>query len=340
MLNFNELKKQIQLKYVRVQKHPTEELYIYNYTATAQYERVWNEITLACRGLILDDKGHLVARPFKKFFNLGELENQQIPNLPFEAYEKMDGSLGVSYSINGEFFIATRGSFDSRQALKANELLRKKYHTAVSQMNPDFTYVFEIIYPENRIVLDYGDKEELVLLGIIDTQTGEEQPLADFGFPVVKRYDGITDITALKKLNLDNKEGFVVKYANGFRLKVKFEDYLRLHRIITQVTSYNIWEYLMAGKSLEIILDQVPDEFFDWVKATKKELETNFRAIEEQAKADFKVLATRKETAAYFLTKEYPSILFAMLDGKEYHNIIWSIIKPAYERPFSEKLNK
>jgi len=185
--------------------------------------------------------------------------------------------------------------------------------------------------------LDYGNREELVLLGIIETQTGVELPLEDIGFPVVKNYDGITDITTLKGMEMDNKEGFVVKFSNNFRLKVKFEEYFRLHRIITGVTSYTIWEYLKTGTPMDEVLEQVPDEFYNWAKITKAQLEANFRAIEEKARDEYKVLATRKETAAYFLTKEYPAILFSMLDDKDYTDAIWNMIKPKFERPFVHK---
>lgn len=329
------IRKLIDENYLRVQKHPTEELYIYNYSAKAQYDRLWNEETLSCRGLILDANDRVVARPFPKFFNLGELENQNIPNLPFKVFEKMDGSMGISYSINGEVFIATRGSFISEQAIKATKLLNTKYKKAIPKMNADYTYLFEIIYPKNRIVLDYGNTEALVLLGIIDTQSGEELPLEDIGFPIVKEYDGISDIRQLKALEEDNKEGFVVKFENNFRIKVKFDEYLRLHRIITHVTSYNIWEYLKSGQPLDEILEQVPDEFYNWAKATKQKLETEFAKIETQAKSDFKILDTRKETAAYFKTCKYPKVLFRMLDKREYGEVIWRIIKPEYEKPFA-----
>ena len=99
------LNKMIAEGYVKVAFHPSEDLYIYNYSQTAQYERVWNEVTLQCRGLILDGKGKIIARPFPKFFNLGETENQIIPPLPFEIYEKMDGSLGISYWVDNEMFM-------------------------------------------------------------------------------------------------------------------------------------------------------------------------------------------------------------------------------------------
>ncbi|MFK7982742.1 MAG: T4 RnlA family RNA ligase [Saprospiraceae bacterium] len=333
-MNIIELKDMIAAGYIKVNQHPTEDLFIYNYSETAQFERIWNDITLQCRGLILDGQGRVVARPFPKFFNLEELVNKPIPNLPFEVYEKMDGSLGISYSLDGQIFIATRGSFISEQSAKANELLNTKYITAKAQMNPAITYLFEIIYPENRIVLDYGEKEALVLLGMVETATGKELPLADIGFPIVKKYDGLTDIQALKALAFDNKEGFVIRFSNNYRIKVKFEEYVRIHRIIQQVSSVTIWQNLMAKQSFTEILERVPDEFYTWVKVTKAKLEADYLVIENIAKSEYQELATRKETALYFQTCQYPKILFSMLDGKDYSETIWRYIRPTYTRPF------
>ena len=333
-MKLTELKNMIAAGYVKVNQHPTEDLFIYNYSETAQFERVWNNITLQCRGLILDAQGRVVARHFPKFCNLEELVNEPIPNLPFEVYEKMDGSLGISYIANEEVFIATRGSFISEQSIKATELLNTKYVEAKTQMNPTITYLFEIIYPQNRIVLDYGNKEELILLGMIETATGKELPLADIGFPIVKKYDGLKDLHQLKALAFDNKEGFVVRFSNNFRLKVKFEEYVRIHRIITQVSSITIWENLKAGDSFNEILERVPDEFYQWVEITKAALEKEYQLIENIAKSEYKELATRKKTALYFQTCQYPKILFSMLDGKDYSETIWSYIRPTYKRPF------
>lgn len=334
-MNITALNKMIAARYIKVNQHPTANLYIYNYSETAQFERIWNEVTLQCRGLILDNKGKIVARPFPKFFNLEELVNAPIPNLPFEVYEKMDGSLGISYAIDGAIFIATRGSFISEQSVKANELLNTKYTMSKAQMNPAITYLFEIIYPENRIVLDYGNKEELVLLGMIETATGKELPLVDIGFPIVKKYDGMKDLHQLKTLAFDNKEGFVVKFSNNYRLKVKFEEYVRIHRIMTQVSSITIWENLKAGDSFKEILERVPDEFYNWVKITKAKLEKEYQVIEDIAKSEYKELATRKETALYFQTCQYPKVLFSMLDGKDYSETIWRYVRPTYQRPFT-----
>lgn len=334
-MNINILNQLIEDKLIKVQKHPQADLFIYNYTAKAQFERVWNEWTLACRGLIMDANHNVIARPFAKFFNLGELEDNQIPNEGFEVYDKMDGSLGILYWANEKPFIATRGSFASEQALKGTEMLHNQYAAVIEKLDRNHTYLFEIIYPENRIVVDYGAKEALVLLAVVETATGKEVALPEIGFPLVKRYDGITDFTALSAMEEDNREGFVVKFRNNFRLKVKFEEYVRLHRIITQVTSVTIWEQLKSGDSLDEVLERVPDEFYDWVRDTEQKFRTAYTQIEQEARAEFKVLPTRKETAYYFATQRHRAVLFKMLDDKPYRDIIWKSIKPEFEKPFA-----
>ena len=342
-MNINELNQLITDNYINVNKHPTANLYIYNYTQKAQYERLWNDCTLACRGLIMDKDYNIVARPFKKFFNLGEFENQDVPNESFEVYEKMDGSLGVLYWIDNEVHIASRGSFVSEQAQAATEMLHTQYAEVIPLLDKSKTYLFEIIYPENRIVLDYRNERKLVLLAVIDTKTGSEVETfhetsshKQF-FPTVKRYDGLNDLSKLKLLEEDNKEGFVIKYKNGYRLKVKFDEYQRIHRIVTQVSTLNIWEYLKEGQDLLPILDRVPDEFYDWVKVTHAQLLEKYSEIERQAKIDFKILENRKETALYFQGCKFPSVMFKMLDGQNYEQTIWKMIKPVYQKPFSDK---
>ncbi len=340
MIDLELLKDMINGGFVNVQKHPKYDLFIHNYTPKTQYERVWNDVTLMCRGLILDGACNIVARPFEKFFNLGEQENQVLPNEPFSILEKLDGSLGILYFVDNEAFIATRGSFTSEQSARANAILQSKYAPILRGLDRTKTYLFEIIYPENRIVVDYGALEDLILTAIIDTRTGENLPLMDVGFPMVKAYDGIKDISNLKDLEEANREGFVIQYKSGLRYKVKFEEYLRIHRIVTQVSTINIWEYLAADMSFDAILDRVPDEFYDWVKVTSTDLKAQFEAIEAQCQADFEanstIFETRKEAAAYFLTCRYPAVLFKMLDKKPHDDVIWKLIRPSFQKPFSK----
>lgn len=332
-LNKTLLQELVEQKMVVVQKHPEADLFIYNYSPKVQFAKLWNEVTLQTRGLILDGQMNVVARPFCKFFNLEEHQPSEIPQIPFEVFDKLDGSLGILYWFNDEPLIATRGSFTSDQARHATQVLHKKYKDTFDKLDKKSTYLFEIIYPQNRIVVDYGAMDDLILLTVIDNETGEER-LDDIGFPMVKRFDGINDLQELKALEEENKEGFVVRFKNGLRVKMKFAEYIRLHRIVTGVSNVAIWEYLSEGKPLEDLLEKVPDEFFNWVKATVAELTKQFDAILEESQKAFKPFDIRKEAAEYFKAQKYPSVLFSMLDNKSPHKIIWKMIKPKYSKPF------
>src|SRR5512146_92970 len=109
--------------YVRRQWSPDAHLAILNYTEKATYERVWNDVTKTCRGLIYDvETAEVRARPFRKFFNYGE-PGAELGSLyePASVTNKVDGSLGVLYEGVDGLAIATRGSFTSDQAVHATE---------------------------------------------------------------------------------------------------------------------------------------------------------------------------------------------------------------------------
>jgi RNA ligase len=343
---FELLKQYVDKGWVIKQDHPTLPLSIYNYSRGVQYEKLWDPITLECRGLVLDSDGNLIAKPFPKFFNYEELTEASIPKQTFEVFEKMDGSLGICFFYNDEWHIATRGSFTSEQAIKGRELLNKyKY----KYLATDCTYLFEIIYPENRIVVDYGNDEELVMLTSIQTNTGEEYDIYDWkyddlGFKLVKKYDGVTDFKTLKEMVSNDAEGFVVRFKRGMRMKIKGDEYVRLHKILTNFSTTDIWELLRTNGNLNEFLDRVPDEFDNWVRMTVMELEAQFENIKFRSYIDFEYYkgetnGDKKEFALAIKDNEYRSILFAMWDGKSYEDTIWKMIKPKWSKPFKKDID-
>ncbi|MCH2195341.1 T4 RnlA family RNA ligase [Kordia sp.] len=338
VVHIEKLKQAMTDGYIHNCKHPNANLWIYNYTQAAQYDQYWTKETLQCRGLILDEDYNIVANPIQKFFNVEEIGYDKLPNVPFNVFEKMDGSLGILYWLKNTPYIATRGSFTSKQALKATKLLHEIYANTFEKLDRSKTYVFEIIYPENRIIVDYGTEEKLVLLAIVDTATGKNEALQDIGFPLPTRYN-FSSLLELKALNWKNQEGFVIQFENGFRVKIKFEDYIELHKIVTQVSSLTIWETLKTKGTLTQWIENVPDEFYTWVRKVEAELRANFTNIENIAKAAYKELATDRETAAYFKTFQYPAILFAMKNNKKYDQIIWRYIRPTFEKAYSNEFN-
>ena len=327
--DWDAIAKEIAAGFISEQRHPAAPYRILNYTQRAQFDWRWNAETMRCRGLIVDDKYNIIARPFPKFFSYEQL-NGVVPNEPFHAYEKMDGSLGILYRLDGQPQIASRGSFVSEQANRATEIYSRKYQHV--QLDGGMTYLFEVIYPENRIVVDYGGTEDLILLAIFETATGIEQPLVDIGFPIVKRYDGINDFSELLSQQDSMREGFVVRFESGHRVKIKFDDYKRLHKLLTGVSPCSIWDALRHGNDLGQLIERVPDEYFEWVRNTESELLTQFAVIESKVRAEFlssPQFASRKEAALHFQQCQHPSILFAMLDEKDYSDQIWRLIRPS-----------
>jgi RNA ligase len=334
---------------VDYQDHPTLPLRIYNYTRTCQFEKMWDDITLMCRGLVLDHEGNVVAYPLKKFFNIEELDS--IPNEPYDIYAKMDGSLGIVFHYADEWHVATRGSFTSEQAIKGAKMLKK---CSIEKLNKDNTYLFEIIYNSNRIVCRY-DFEDLILLTSFNTNTGEELGINDYHkiFKTVGQYRLVVkDFKKLKNEIKNNEEGFVIRFKSGLRMKIKGEEYCRLHSLLTQFSNVDIWKCLSNGDDFEQFLDRVPDEFDAWVRLKVKELQYAKYSISEHCGkihdyfrygkySDVYPEPTKKEFAEHLercnIESYYRPILFKMWDKKPYDDIIWKLIRPRYEKPFWNK---
>jgi RNA ligase len=326
------------------QQHPTLPLTIWNYTEKVQYEELWDDITLQCRGLVTDDKGDIIARPFRKFFNLEE--GKFTPTETFEVYDKLDGSLGIVFWYNDEWHIATRGSFTSDQAIKGKEMLDKS--NTKYGLYPGYTYLMEIIYPENRIVVDYKGVEKLVVLACFHSEKGVEGNISEMvseGWEVVKKYDGITDYKTLKEMIKDDEEGFVVRFTNGDRVKIKGSEYLRLHKIMTNVSTTTVWEIMSNDESVDDYLKDVPDEFYKKIKLYENTLKYGYYQYWNQCGkmyeyfrygkyGDKEVEPTKKEFAEYIKDKHpvIKAIMFAMWDGKKYDNIIWKALRPEYKK--------
>jgi len=318
--------------------HPKGELIIYNYTNKAQYNNVWTKETMKCRGLICDLDGKIIARPFEKFFNLEEYK-EPLPDEKFDLYEKLDGSLGILYFLDNVPYIASRGSFDSPQAMQASAMLKEQYKTSVSKLNQKKTYLFEIIYPGNKFVVDYKNESSLTLLAVIDVKTGVEDDLEqhkDLGFPIIKKYTR-SKLDELQKLNLPNKEGFVVKFAKGLRLKIKFENYLKLHAVISKISNVSIWQMLYENTSFDQMLENVPDELFDWVTEQRNVFLDEFKKIESVALKEHKSIVEnndtkdRKTIARLVSNTKFPKLVFAILDNKNHHEKIWKMLEPHKE---------
>ena len=326
---------------VRSQVHPEfKRLRIFNYTEKCTWDKAWDSVTLQCRGLIVDASGEVLARPLTKFFNHGQ---EGAPELTLDTRvhvtEKMDGSMGILYRTpDGKLAIATRGSFASEQAIWATEYFRANY----ADWSPDSnaTYIFEIIYPENRIVVDYGDREGLVLLAVVDIRNGETtQPQNGQVFwpgeqVEVMPYKTYGEVIASEQRS--NHEGFVLwNIENDWRVKIKHEEYMILHRFMTNTSPKNIWEVLSTGQDPAEVFALAPDEFHEWMKGVIERLQGEYDQILSEAQDNLSYViskvghdAPRKDFAAVAIKLPNSGIIFKLLDGHGCSEAIWKLIKP------------
>jgi len=322
------------------------ELTLYNYANKCVFDGNWNEHTMAARGLVLDKDGRVMARPFTKFFNLNERPETKLEVLPKETPElsdKYDGSLIIAFwnSKTDEWQTVTRGCWNNVQTQYANGWIKVQGQ----HLNKEFTYLFELVAPWNRIVLLYRETK-MVLTGVIHTETGEDWSYAkvrtfgeSLGFDsVCFQSRPITDVN-LADEGVTSEEGYVARFSNGFRVKLKYAQYLILHKILTGLSIKGIWELLSTGRPID--LSRVPDEFMDWFNEEKAKIAGVKTVLEAKAKEAFAMAPkceTRKEYAAHFtkLPQPLPAIMFRMLDKASYEELLWKHVKPEAHKTFQQ----
>lgn len=278
---------------LRSSKHPTLDISIWNYQETVHYKDQWDEITLMCRALVVNHvTGEIVSRAFGKFFNYEE--EKHIETEYKRVFNKADGSLGVLFYYReneeeeissgavGRWIFASRGSFVSEQAIEGKKMLDELYPDYKS-LSPKFSYIFEIIYPSNRIVVNYGSIRKLIYLSSFEVDGTEHllfSEMESLGFDVIEEFNFENmSLQELKDMNIANSEGFVIRYDNGQRVKVKFEDYLKLHRLSTGLNNKKIYELCCENSNIEDVIKDVPDEFNDWVKSMYDSLKSKYELI-------------------------------------------------------------
>ena len=350
-------------KLIQATRHPSLPLTIYNYTKLCQYSRAWDSYTIAARGLVLDDDFNVVARGYDKFFNYGELDGLGIEinmNHPHEIVEKLDGQYICLFHFGGEWVVMSRGSFTSPFAEKARELLPKDIWWSTT-----LNYIFELIWSEERIVVDYGGVDRLVLTGITHADNDSHIELhsnyKEFD-DTAKVFDELNGKSIEELFAQDDKksEGFVVNILNQNgtiknRFKIKFDDYVRLHSVMTGLSARNIWEDMIANNCQlsESLLATIPDEMYDWVHQISSLLKFDAAVhyvyiIEyyndivknisnENFDRDF-AIRNKKNTP-----KEYQGLVFFLKrNDLTYNNIITNILKslgrPGPNIMFGDKL--
>ena len=315
---------------VYIKKHPEYPLFLLNYTPRTQYQQKWCKELVHARGLVVGEDGKIFARPIPKFFNHYEINDlEKLQDDEYEVFEKMDGSLVIMFHYENHPIFCTRGSFISEQSAKAHEIFRAKYkHISV---NKECTYCFEVIYPENKIVVNYEDVEDLFLISITHTSSGKEINIHATGFKTVNKVDKTSIHAFLSGFEEANMEGYVVKYtkglSNSLRVKYKFNTYVEKHKG-KDITAKQIKDSLKKMKPID--LDVIPDECYEEVRTIIAEFEDQFKRKEKTIIEEYREIRSQnissRDVIEAIKQSEHSSILFAIHRKKPYDMLVWKLL--------------
>ena len=273
--NWAELLKQ---KFIRIKYKG--DLAIFNYDLNLAIEMGGNidftdPLVKECRGIIIDLKNmKVVCFPFNKFGNYTEYYADNIDWNTARVQEKIDGSIVKLYYYKGKWRWATNGMIDAEDA-QTQSIIYKNYLALIESasnykniplcdLNEDFTFMFELVSPENRVVVGYNETM-LYHIGTRNNLTGKEYN-ANIGIVRPKEYalKSLDDcISAVEKLNEGDEcehEGFVVVDDNYNRVKIKSMQYLTLHRMIGNgnLTRKRMIELILNNSDIESLCKDFP----------------------------------------------------------------------------------
>lgn len=285
-----------------------------------------------CRGLILDeaDGWRTVARPFDKFFNLGEHYAANLDwSQPVQVQEKLDGSLIIMYWYGGGWQVATSGVPDASGEIYPGRTFAQAFWDTYLQhgyphLTRDcayFTFMFEFTSPANRVVVRQR-QSRIRVIGARSIQDGSELNLIDLanvgtGWPVVQTFpfNSIEEVLdTLPDMDPLRQEGYVLVDHRSHRLKVKCPAYLRLHHLRGNGTPSpkRILDVIRRGEAPEILANW--PEWTDAFRAVQLDYDRLVSLI-KAAWADHQRHPLGKEFALAVKGYPFSGVLFSLKRG-------------------------
>lgn len=282
------------------------------------YEKLhmsWNDASIDDIALMFDD-ALVVARGMRKFFTVdaansdwGKLklvdDDEGVTvaddvSIDYNAHasvaDKLDGALGIGVRVNGDYIIATKGSFRSDESIEGTVFMRTKHDSRafadfMDKNLPGFTPLFEIITPGDFHVVQYGKLADIVFLGLLENATGWWIPAAllgvdertadrnavlipgKFGFITPEIYSAKTLGEALQLPAIANHEGMVATLdgtAKQDMFKIKYPLFLMLQRLKNSTSDKALREFISNMNTDEIMHGNV-NGLADMVPADARE---------------------------------------------------------------------
>lgn len=310
------------IRATRHRKHPHLVQLSYNQIESPMGVRAVQE----CRGLILDESANwaVVAWPYTKFFNHDEGHAAKIDWKTAKAYEKADGSLMILYWYGKQWNVATSGTPDAsgiahNSGVTFSELFWRTWKHLGYELPTirTVTYMFELMTPENRVVVPHVTPR-IVLHGARDLHNHREMSPEFFqhsNWEKVRTYDlrTISDIVAAAAiLNPMESEGFVVVDADFHRVKVKSPQYVAIHHLKDGLSERRMLELVRTNEGSEFLA------YFPELKPLFDEIKAKYDALVADIEMNYerlKDIVVQKDFALQATKTRFPGALFALRSG-------------------------
>lgn len=255
-------------------------LTISKYTKKVFYKGLWSEETIRARGIVTNEAGEVVQRPFNKIFNYG-IEPQAPKFDPKEMVvvsDKVNGfMLAVSW-YEGDFLVSTTGSLEGSFVEMGRELVNSlptKIKVAIEN-TPEYTHMFEAVHLNDPHIIKevpglyYIGSREKAVDGPVENLFWEGPSIGNF-FPMTTFAMTFQDVVNMAKTA--THEGYVVYSVDGLKAtKIKSPFYLGM-KFLARVGS--VEKLLLHGKN------RLDEEFYGIYDEVTKDPE-RFIALEEQ----------------------------------------------------------
>ena len=314
-----------------------------------KYDQIRSDMNLdlvrECRGIIFDETDNYrpVCVPFFKFGNYGESYIPEIDWSSVSVQEKLDGSLIKLWYYNNAWHISSNGEIDAHNAHISSALLKNaegtdlytlfmeawnKTNKNFDDLDENYTYMFELTSPHNRIVVKYSETS-IKHIGTRDIRTLYESNI-DLGITKPREYSFKTLDECIENANLlgYDEEGYIAVDRNFNRVKIKSPLYVTLNHISQGVTTYS--------NIVEIIQRNEQDEFLTYFPEFSHAFKTVITGIEEfcskqsalYADIQSEIYESRKALAEIVTQTNCPACLFALIDGKTSNARDWLLSRP------------
>lgn len=357
MLSNNDWQKIIEDKGIKIKDD--ENYYIFNYGEGCDF---FDPVVQEARGIIIDKNDCSVACvSFRKFGNYGEAYTDNIDWSSAKVQDKIDGSIVRCFynKYKNKWQWATNGMVNAEKApissvLSNNflELIKKAdnyQNIPFNTLDKNKTYTFELISPENTIVVKY-DKTTLYHIGTRNNLTLVESN-EDIGIIKPKEYPLNSLEACLKAVNELNVnkddvrfEGYVVVDKEWHRCKIKSPEYLKLHYFANGYKTFSKSRIIDIINNDDIDLNEVKEHYPVWEKVFTF-YENEIKRVESdcQKEIDFyrkrfiELNNNRKEIAKTIVGNKYEGIIFKALgNNKNAKTLLSEITKTKYENLLNE----